>query len=355
MLYICFGFDYELFLGENYASYDDILFRPTKEIASTFTNNGVCATFFADVLSSIQLKKFKETKSYSEAFEKQIKQLIQQKMDVQLHIHSNWLESTIIDGKLFVSPKKYKIHDFGFSDNGTAKDVIEYSVKYLNKLCGFENSKYKCVAYRAGGFMIQPETELFQTLIKNGVTIDSSIAPFMKNGVKTSGYYYDFSGCPNNTADWFINPEKGFRHKSKIRKDCIFEVPILTYSPNLFSLLLSKKNHIRLSPIKPRGTYVNLNNHTNSKFLKFFKKIFGRRLISLDTDRAHFIFDKVLSFYKKNNCEKKDIFISIIGHPKLICNEERLKNVDTLLKLITTCDKKIKVISFGEIEKIITT
>lgn len=353
MLYICFGFDYELFLGENYGSYDDILFEPTKKIANIFADNNVSATFFADVLSSIQLKNFEETKPYSEMFEKQIKQLIRQKMDVQLHIHSNWLKSTVVNGKLLVSSKNYKIHDFDFSDNGTAKEIINLSIKYLNELCKSESNSYKCVAYRAGGFMIQPETELFRVLLDSGITIDSSIAPFMKNGKKKTGYYYNFTKCPRDYADWYISPIKGFRYKSKSKNNCLLEIPILTYNSNLLTFLFSKKDDIRLKPIKPRGSYVDLNNRTKSKISLFLKRLFDRRLVSLDTDKAKFVFDKILSFYRKSCSKKNDIFVSIIGHPKLICNEERLMNIDLLLKLITNCDKKIKIISFQEAERII--
>lgn len=349
MLYICFGFDYELFLGENYVGYDEILFHPTAQIADIFSKNNLSATFFADVLSSIQLKKFQETRSYSEGFENQIRQLTKQNMDVQLHIHSNWLMSKVNDGRLCVSPEKYKIHDFDFSENGQAKSIIEYSINYLNQLCRLENSRYKCIAYRAGGFMIQPEEKLFTTLSKNGIVIDSSIAPFMKNGSKSSGYFYDFSKCPRNTTNWYINPYKGLEYKSETKNDCLFEVPIFTYRFNPFKALLVKKDRIRLKPIKHQGSYVSLKNQSYNLFSKLIKKLFGRRLISLDTDQANFIYKQLLYFYKIHKCEKRDVYISIIGHPKLICNQERLKNIDTLLKLITNCNKKIKVISFNEI------
>lgn len=352
MLYICFGFDYELFLGDNYGSCEDILFKPAGEIADVFSKNHVSATFFADVLSSFRLKQFKETESYSKMFEKQVKKLISDGMDVQLHIHSNWLKSKVVNGRFSISPENYKIHDYDFSRTGEARKILKYSVQYLKDLCQSENKDYKCVAYRAGGFMIQPEEKLFETLLENGVFIDSSVAPFTKNGLKKSGYYYDFTSCPKDTTGWYIDPKKGFEHKSKSKRGCIFEIPILTYNLDYFRLLFTKRGDIKLKPIQERGSYVNLNNQTKNGFFKCFfrlyNKLFARRVVSLDTDKAQYVFEKVLSFYEKNKCDSRDAYISIIGHPKLICNEERIKNIDDLLKLIIRCNQKIKVISFQD-------
>ena len=53
MLKICLSFDYELFLGENDASYEDILFSPTRDLQYMLNEEGVYGTFFADVCSAI--------------------------------------------------------------------------------------------------------------------------------------------------------------------------------------------------------------------------------------------------------------------------------------------------------------
>ncbi len=355
MLYICFGFDYELFLGDNYLSFDDILFKPSNKIVEVFNKNKCTATFFADVLCALQMKSDLSFSKEVKSFENQLSNFVYRGMDVQLHIHSNWLTSNISDGQLSISASKYKIHDYDFSKDGKANEIIKESIIYLNKICSSAKPDYRCIAYRAGGFMIQPENVLFESLLKNGICIDSSIVPFMKNGNEKTGYFYNFLKCPKNTPNWFINYKCGYSFKACYSDDSIFEIPLLTYKPNILKMTFCRKT-IKLPSLEPRGSYVNLNNQTNSFFSKInsiFKRFFAWRLVSLDTDKASYIYDNILHFYNKNNCRSTDCFISIIGHPKLIWNEERINNIDLLLKLIANSSKNIKIINFQEAHKIL--
>ena len=53
MMYLSITFDYELFFGNNYGSYDDVLFEPTYMLIDELNKKGVSATFFADVCSTL--------------------------------------------------------------------------------------------------------------------------------------------------------------------------------------------------------------------------------------------------------------------------------------------------------------
>jgi hypothetical protein len=58
MLNIALTFDYELFFGSNYASAEEVLFQPGKEILNLLDKYQVKATFFADVLSVRMHEKY---------------------------------------------------------------------------------------------------------------------------------------------------------------------------------------------------------------------------------------------------------------------------------------------------------
>ena len=114
-------FDYELFLGDNYTSYDIILFRKTEQICEMLKKYEIKCTFFADVYSAIQHKKY-GLFDYSEAFEKQIQWLVKEGHDVQLHIHPHWIMSKYVDGKWIHKKEFYRLSSF---ENGITDDFGE--------------------------------------------------------------------------------------------------------------------------------------------------------------------------------------------------------------------------------------
>ena len=228
MLKICLTFDYELFLGRNLASYQEILFQPTENIMNTLSSLGVSGTFFADVCSVYAHRQLGDDK-YCESFQSQIIDLIRHGQDVQLHLHTNWLNAEIIDGKIVPGNKDYRIHSLGFNSGGRANEVIRKGKEYLENACSSVDKSYKCIAYRAGGFSVQPEKELFEALNENGIVIDSSVVPHMKAETVN---YYDFRDVPDK-MNWWIDPQKGISEESEKSIKTIFEVPIATTRPRL--------------------------------------------------------------------------------------------------------------------------
>lgn len=46
MMYVSITFDYELFFGENYGTYDEVLYQPTYALIDAFREKGVSAASF---------------------------------------------------------------------------------------------------------------------------------------------------------------------------------------------------------------------------------------------------------------------------------------------------------------------
>lgn len=45
-MYVSITFDYELFFGENYGTYDEVLYQPTYALIDAFREKGVSAASF---------------------------------------------------------------------------------------------------------------------------------------------------------------------------------------------------------------------------------------------------------------------------------------------------------------------
>lgn len=350
MLYLCLTFDYELFLGKNNDTYEEILFAPTEKLARTMTEGGASGTFFADVPSALVHLQLGD-KAYYERFTQQIKDLIAQKHDVQLHLHTNWYYAEKAKNKLEIPPKGYRIHEFGFdaSKDMSVHKIVSETKSYLETALRQVDPDYRCIAYRAGGFGIQPEQELLQVLRNNGIMIDSSVVPRMKsNGIN----HYDFSHVPKN-LNWYVDPDKGLLDASVYSDRNIFEVPVLTLRPRLREYIGKTSSQLRLPASIPKGEYAHTNSR-NPKNPSVLRKICGRlfnyRYISLDTRYYERIVDDLNYVYKKHSLDKEEAYICLICHPKL-ADSNRIENIRKLIAAVNKKPKQMEFITFAEIYK----
>ncbi len=347
MLYVSLTYDYELFLGQNDDSYDEILFKPTEQISKIMLESGAHGTFFVDVCSALAYKKIPYN-DYYDKFTKQIQQLTNDGHDIQLHIHTNWYCAKEQNNDLILLPKGYRIHDFGFDETCelSAQKIIEDSKQYLESTLRKVNPSYKCIAYRAGGFAIQPERQLLKVLRDNGILLDSSVLPHMKaNGIN----HYNYINVPN-MLNWWINPEQGYSISTERTKESLFEIPVLTLRPRLFEYIGKKRSQLSLPSAKPKGRYVSIpNNHVSRNRIKeFYKRLFDYRYVSLDTRYYERVIDDLHYIYKKYNLDKADAYISLICHPK-IADHSRIENIGRLINAINNEPERFKIITFSDI------
>ena len=94
------------------------------------------------------------------------------------------------------------------------------------------DSNYKCIAYRAGGYGLQPnEDVIIEALIDSGYLIDSSVVPGMY--YKSNFHNIDFRNTPN-LANYFISKEYSLTRPSDRG---IFEIPIPGENASIISLI----------------------------------------------------------------------------------------------------------------------
>lgn len=345
MLNVCITFDYELFLGKNNASYQEILFQPTDRLIELLSMKGVSGTFFADVCS-VEAHSRLGDNQYCMDFTSQLQKMIFYNQDVQLHLHTSWMYAEKVNEKIILSSKGYRIHEFGFGLHGKVSQIVENGISYLENACKQINEKYKCIAYRAGGFAVQPETELFRILVKNGIRIDSSIIPYMHN---TEANAYDFRNVPSK-LNWWIDPEKGISCESKKTDSAIYEVPVATARPRILQLLGKSKSELGLPSHKILGEYVksNIRPKKQNAILKLYHRLRDYRYISLDTRYYLRIMEDLEYIYNKYNLKKQDAYICLICHPK-IADKSRIDNIGNLIDAIHMVPEKFSLVNFSDI------
>lgn len=351
MLYVCLTFDYELFLGKNFLSADEILFHPTDKIIRILQSTQTRGTFFADVCSVLQHNRY-HNNSYSKKFADQIQKMVKLKQDVQLHIHSNWLLSSPVgeedDFDWNISSKGYRIHDFDMNPayHETMESIIKEGKAYLQNTLGEICAEYQCIAYRAGGFCIQPEEKLFQILRNNGILIDSSIAPKLKSE------YYNFCDVPP-FLNWWIDPKLGIGKNSVKTKDCIYEVSIGTIRNNLFRFAKNPISSWHIKGSVERGKCMgdeenNKRNRIVDDLKLLYRRSFGYGILSLDSRGYRILVQDLNWLYKRWRCNQYDAVICVICHPKL-ASDDTLSNMKSFINEVKKEKDRFRFVTIRDV------
>jgi len=252
-IYLLFSADYELYFGENLLSEREVLIEPTEQILKAFEEEGIPITLFADVASVWRYRSLKVDSSYVLLFEDQLRRAIGGGHDVQLHLHPHWMTSKFDGQKWYIDESKFKLSDVGYGhiksqDFESAEGLIFQGKDYLERLLRPVDPSYQCIAFRAGGYGIQPgERELISALLSAGFKIDSSIVPgmFFKSKVNE----IDFRRIPSK-LNYRMGPQYGINKEDNLG---IFEIPIAAYPESFYETLFYYLSILRKMMIRVRN------------------------------------------------------------------------------------------------------
>jgi peptidoglycan/xylan/chitin deacetylase (PgdA/CDA1 family) len=176
-------YDYELFFGDHSGTVGKCMLSPTQKLMDLCKGKKVQMTFFVDVGFLISADKYPELREEVSQVKAQILQMLELGHDVQLHIHPHWEKSTWENGEWkFGTDSHYKLADFTKEE---AVNIVRNYKEYLETLIG-----RKVIAFRAGGWCIQPFSHLEEVFKETGIRIDSTVIPgdFLERG----SYSVDF-------------------------------------------------------------------------------------------------------------------------------------------------------------------
>lgn len=352
MLNLAITFDYELFLGKNYYDSTRVLFEPTEKIIKILSEKGVPATFFADVCSVFQHDKY-GLNDYSAAFAEQLQTMARENDDVQLHIHPNWLRSRMENSQWEFDQASYRIHYFDEIEDGewTMESIIERGVDYLNRTLIPIKQDYKCIAYRAGGFAVQPYEKLFAILQKNGVVIDSSVV--INDCLSHMITGYDFRDIPKQLGWWVSRADMG---QACQRDDevCagVFEVPLLTIKNNIVERTFFPKRKRTFRTGTATGAPIQIDQKKGNSVAVKAKALLNYnqtyRRLSMDGMNAEYLYRKLEKIFYEYDAGNQDVYAAILGHPKAFTGGA-FDNFDKLLELLLKQKERIRIVSMTDI------
>lgn len=231
---VILSFDYELFFGDRSGTIENTLIKPTYSILDAMDSCNMVGSFFVDYLMFKYLELNTDTRSAIDLLllKNQIKDIIRRGHRIEFHLHPHWLDAKYNDDGTwnFSNFKHYKLSTL--TDNEILS-IFKEGVSYLNSLAREIDPEYKIVAFRAGGWAVQPFEMLKKSFIENNIIIDSSSSFGAYNLCKEQSY--DFRVMPTN-------PSFKFKNDVCIKDDdgVFIEVPITSYHKNILMMIIDR-------------------------------------------------------------------------------------------------------------------
>jgi len=181
-------FDYELFFGTDTGSVQKCMIEPSGRLLAIARKHQIPLVFFVDVGFLIKLQEYQEQypalNTDFEQIKTQLKEMEELNCEIQLHVHPHW-EKSFYDGEKWIinTDGCYKLSDFPDAD---AEAIVR---KYHHFLSGL--TKNKITTYRAGGWCIQPFSQIEKVFRELEITKDSTVFPGGK--FESAHYQFDFT------------------------------------------------------------------------------------------------------------------------------------------------------------------
>lgn len=200
-------FDYELFLGRRSGRPIDCILQPTQLLLDKLKLYGAKAVFFVDATYLCRLKE--QGKTNPECLEdlkeigNQLIEMVKAGHYVQPHIHPHWLDA-IYDPTTrefdLLNISRYRFHQLSNVDK---KEVFTSSVQILKDIILPHFPNYKINAFRAGGWSIQPFSDIKDQFIEHGILYDLTVV----NGLYqfSNAQFFDYSDAPKDHVYHFEN------------------------------------------------------------------------------------------------------------------------------------------------------
>jgi hypothetical protein len=334
-------FDHELPLGSLRSSYQNALFDPTERLFESAKRFDVPLTLFTDVLCALRYKEW-DRPGFYEPYKNQLQNAIALGHDVQLHLHPHWLTSKYVNG-VFIPSSDYSLSDFENNQKNNIGDIVSNGTRFLEEVCREANNNYKVLAFRAGGYNIEPGSkEIFAQLAKNDIRYDSSVV--LKYYFVSSLSLVDFRKVPP-MPNWFIGNDGNFR---KPADSGILEIPVAAIPKTPFEIPTRfKLNHF--APRAPENHGSMLHEGKPGSRLQQLRMLFSARMLTFDnhTLSANYLM-RILDYNVHKFARFETLNLATCSHPKTMGNYSFL----LMERFIELARKKYLDIEFTTFEQL---
>lgn len=337
MIHILFTLDYEVH-GNGAGSPEKLMIQPTNEILRLFDRFNAKLTIMADTVEILRFKN-NSTNEYKQSYYKileQLKDTIKRQHDVQLHLHPAFKNAEIIDNNWKLDYSKYNMSQLTRDE---ACHLVNEGKTFLEENLKEIDPEYKCTAFRACNWDVQPSDNISHAMKKNGLTIDTSV---FKYGVKNSIVKFDYTDAVSNLIPW---PASNSDFAQMDINSSIYEFPIYCTEKKIthfFTLNRILNHFLNYRHKLPQTDTAGEKGKTASKkdfpWKADFNQCSGKQLIR-----------ELKNVYDNNTDISVDIPFVLIGHSKVF-NSQNRRSLECFLKYIKDNPDKYKFSTFKDID-----
>lgn len=186
-----FSFDYELFFGSNSGTVQKSIIEPTNILLDCLENNGLRGSFFIDYMMFKTFEKTNDVIVSSDlvSIKSQICDIVRRGHRIELHIHPHWIDAKY-NGDGTWNFDEFKNYSLAAIPEESVLKILAEGKEYLENLARSVSPDYQIIAFRAGGWAIQPFSHLRNAFIKLNIKVDSSASYGHFNSTKNCSYDY---------------------------------------------------------------------------------------------------------------------------------------------------------------------
>ena len=162
-VYLC---DDTEILGSGFGSVADLIRKPVEKYVSILNEHQFVGTFFVDMAHYIFLLENKQNHINDFLdFKETIEFLFSRGMNVQLHLHPQWMKA--ICSKEKTLDNRWNI---GLLSSEEIEKLVKNSINILTKIGQKFDSEYRPTVFKAGSWGLQPFEVVFPILSRYGIT-----------------------------------------------------------------------------------------------------------------------------------------------------------------------------------------
>lgn len=220
---IVLSFDYELFFGVKSGTILKTLIEPTNLLLDCMDSVGVKGNFFIDYLMFAKMEELDDEKAKYDLtlIKEQVKDMVRRGHRIEFHLHPHWIDAKY-NGDGTWDFDNFTHYSLSSLDEDTIVSLFTKGTSYLTGIAHEVDPGYEIVAFRAGGWAVQPFDKLKRGFFEAGIKIDSSTSFGIYRYQQES--FYDYRKMPDKVMYHYENDVC-----KEVADGAFVEVPITSY------------------------------------------------------------------------------------------------------------------------------
>jgi len=205
MISVIFTLDYEIH-GSGMGSPQELMVEPTARMLRQFDRHGARLTILADVAEILKFREYAEQHGRDrfgyQGVAQQLRGAVASGHDVQLHLHSAYFRGSW-DEAAGIWRQDYSEYDLARLGHERLSQLIGLGRDTLEDLLRPVKPDYRCFAFRAANWSMQPSPDIVRALVEAGFRVDTSV---FKHGRYDELVHFDYSHAHSDLLPWPVDP-----------------------------------------------------------------------------------------------------------------------------------------------------